>query len=353
MAMTQDEVKSAINSLDFSIRNVQRDVTMSSLSSEVSRISQDLVNQTTRLKELRDQGFVFDDELELKIKQNNANWRRIKPSIENDIRSYVNKLKTEMSQVDETMRRLRGLAASPVMAEPQIKRLKGSLDILEKNAKAANDAVSSRFSAIKNDVNAINTRLSAVEWMMNELHQASFKLMEVEAPVSALKVSWCRDGVESKDDPDGILFLTDQRLIFEIHEKIVKKKVLFITTASEIERRVGFETILANVERPEHFQEGVLKGKSHLRLVFTSQGPYNQVQFRVTSGSNSEFCRLISRIQSGELLKNRTEEIDQESLERLRNVPSECPACGGMVTQKVLRGQNETTCEYCGFVMRF
>jgi hypothetical protein len=353
MAMTQDEVKGAISSLDFSIRNVQRDVTMSSLSGEVNRISQDLVKQSTRLKELRDQGYVFDDELELKIKQNNANWQRIKPSIENDIRSYVNKLKTEMNQVDETMRRLKSLSASPVMAEPQIKRAKDSLDILSKNAKAANDAVSSRFSAIKNDVNAINTRLSAVEWMMNELHQASFKLMGVEAPVSALKVSWYHDGKESKDDPEGILFLTDQRVIFEIHEKIVKKKVLFVTTASEIERRVGFETILAHVERAEHFQEGALKGKSHLRLIFTSQGPYSQTQFRVNSGTNSEFCRLISRIQSGELLKNRTEEVDQESLERLRNVPSQCPSCGGLVTQKVLRGQNEINCEYCGFVMRF
>jgi hypothetical protein len=353
MAMTQDEVKSAISSLDFSISILQRDITMSALSGEVNRITQDLVKQDTRLKELRDQGYVFDDELELKIKQNNANWRRIKPSIENDIRNYVNRLRTEMSQVDETMRRLKSLAASPVMAEPQIKRLKDSLDILEKNAKAANDAVSSRFNAIKSDVNAINTRLSTVEWMMNELHQACFKLMEVEAPVSALKVSWYHDGKESKDDPEGILFLTDQRLIFEIHEKIVKKKVLFITTASEIERRVGFETILAHVEGAEHFQEGVFKGKSHLRLLFTSQGPYSQTQFRVNSGSNEEFCRLISRIHSGELLKNRTEEVDPESLERLRNVPAECPSCGGMVTQKVLRGQNEIACEYCGFVMRF
>ena len=48
--------------------------------------------------------------------------------------------------------------------------------------------------------------------------------------VRAVKALWTRDEQEDKTDPKGILFLTDQRLLFEQREEIATKKVLFVTT---------------------------------------------------------------------------------------------------------------------------
>lgn len=352
MAMTVDEVKSALSSLGFTVSNLRRDATLSGLTSEVGQMSQDLNKQKTRLKELRDQGYVFDDEMEKKIAANSASWMRIQPTVQSEIRRKAADLKPEMDEINDTMTRLELLADRPGSAENGLKRAKVLVDSLSSEVETATQAIRSRYSSIYNDISAFNSRLQFLEWMMGELNQASFDLLATEAPVSAAKVRWYHDGKEDKKDPEGILFLTDQRLVLELHETIVKKKVLFVTTDSESVRKLQFETPVAYVEKTEPFQEGLLKGESHLRLHFTSQGPYDHTQFRFLSGSNKDFAEDIRRIQSGELLRNRTEEVDQEALERVKNAPSQCPSCGGTIQQKILRGQEEITCEYCGFVIR-
>ncbi len=352
MAMTMDEVKSAISSLNFSIGTLRTKASLADLTREVSQMTQDLSKQETRLKELRDQGYVFDDEMETSIKKNTASWRTAKISVEGEIRRKASELAKDMDAIDVAMTRLQSLASRPAAAEGSINRAKAMVDALEDQSGAASQAIRARYSSIASAVGAINSRLSFLEWMMGELHQASFELLATEAPVSAAKVRWYHDGSEDKKDPEGILFLTDQRLILEVHETIVKKKVLFVTTASETERRLQFETPVAYIEKTEPFQEGLLKGQSHLRIHFSSQGPFDHTQFRFLSGSTDDFAEAIRRIQSGELLKNRTEEVDQEAVERVQNAPSQCPSCGGVISAKILRGQQEIACEYCGFVIR-
>jgi predicted nucleic acid-binding Zn-ribbon protein len=351
MAMTADEVKSALSSLDFSVGNLRTKASLSDLTSEVSQMTQDLGKQETRLKELRDQGYVFDDEMEDTITKNAASWKRMRVSVESEIRRKARELDKEMEEIDSSMDRLHALASRPAAAENVINRTKGLVESLEDEADTA-QAIRSRYNSISSDIGSVNSRLAYLEWMMGELHQASFDLLETEAPVSLVKVRWYHDGKEDKKDPEGLLFLTDQRLILEVHEKIVKKKVLFVTTSSETTRKLQFETPVAYIDKAEPFFEGMLKGKSHLRIHFTSQGPFDHTQFRIQRGSNNDFAEDIRRVQSGELLRNRTEEVDQEALERVKNAPSQCPSCGGAIAQKILRGQQEITCEYCGFVIR-
>ena len=43
---------------------------------------------------------------------------------------------------------------------------------------------------------------------------------------------------ESKDDPDGILYISKEHLIFEPKENAAMKKVLCITTASKLVQRI-------------------------------------------------------------------------------------------------------------------
>jgi ribulose bisphosphate carboxylase small subunit len=352
MAMTADEVKSALSSMDFSVSRLRTSASLSALTSEVSKMTQDLSNQESQLKELRDQGYVFDDELEEKIRKNTASWRGTRTSIEAEIRRKARELDEEMETIDATVSRLQTLVNRPASAEVSINRAKSDISAFEAEVDTASQVLRSRYSSLQNDINATNSRLSFLKWMMEELHQASFSLLATEAPVTAAKVRWYHDGKEDKKDPEGILFLTDQRLILELHETVVKKKVLFVTTASETTRKLQFESPVAYIDKAEPFQEGMLKGKSHLRIHFTPQGPYDHTQFRFLSGSNDDFSRDISRIQSGEFLRNRTEEVDQEALDRVKNAPSICPSCGGTIAQKILRGQQEITCEYCGFVIR-
>jgi len=37
---------------------------------------------------------------------------------------------------------------------------------------------------------------------------------------------------------------------------------------------------------------------------------------------------------------------------KVKEAPTKCPNCGGVIDQAVLRGMDSITCEYCGSVIR-
>jgi hypothetical protein len=65
--------------------------------------------------------------------------------------------------------------------------------------------------------------------------------MPTEAAVFAVGVVSLQGSKGSPDDPKGILYLTDQRLIFEQKQEIATKKFLFITTEKQKVQKLVFE----------------------------------------------------------------------------------------------------------------
>jgi hypothetical protein len=59
---------------------------------------------------------------------------------------------------------------------------------------------------------------------------------------------------------------------------------------------------------------------------------------------------LINQVKAGNT--NRAIEVDQSAIDKVKTAPTQCPVCGGAVTQPVLRGMDSIKCEYCGAVMR-
>jgi hypothetical protein len=130
--------------------------------------------------------------------------------------------------------------------------------------------------------------------MMELLAGASFRLAEGEAPVMAVKAKWDRDG---KDDPEGHLFLTDRRLIYERKQEIATKKVLFITTAKELVQQVLVDTPVKDVTAVKASSRGLLGHEDHLDVEFAGR----PVHFHLDGQDSNEWQALIERARAGGL----------------------------------------------------
>ena len=60
-----------------------------------------------------------------------------------------------------------------------------------------------------------------------------------------MPANWKKPG--DKDGVGGVLFLTDQRLLFEQKEEVVTKKVLFIATEKQKVQALAWEIPVANI----------------------------------------------------------------------------------------------------------
>ena len=207
------------------------------------------------------------------------------------------------------------------------------------------------YDQFNNQVYAATKHLDDIEYLVTQLAEASFQLLPTEAGIAAVKAVWCKTGKEQKGDPEGVLYLTDQRLIFEQKEEIATKKVLFVVTEKQKVQGLQLEAPVALVEKVDTSKQGMLKNEDHIEIHFLSGAPVQMAHFHIWQ-ENTAWQALINRAKSKDFDKGRAVALDQAAVDKVKAAPAQCPSCGGNITTVVLRGMDSITCEYCGFVIR-
>jgi len=166
-----------------------------------------------------------------------------------------------------------------------------------------------------------------------------------------VKAVWCKTGKEQKGDPAGILYLTDQRFLFEEKEEVATKKVLFIATEKEKRQVLQLEAPVALVDKVEISKQGLLKNEDHVEVHLSTGAPVAIADFHIWK-ENTSWQALINRAKVKDFDMGRAMAVDQAAVAKVKSAPTQCPSCGGIINQEILRGQDNLTCEYCGFVIR-
>ncbi len=112
---------------------------------------------------------------------------------------------------------------------------------------------------------------------------------------------WDQQGDE---DPEGVLYVTSQRLIFEQKEKVATKKVLFLTLASELAHEVMIGEPLSNVRSVKSTNRGLFGHQDFLEVSFDSP-KLKTVAFHLNGQDSEEWARLVHMAKSGEIEKDR------------------------------------------------
>jgi len=346
-----EQLKSEINSLKSQVDRLRDAVRLSTVRDAVEDLQTTINNFDQKIADLRTRGYVFGKGLETRAADFESQWRQVYASLNRQIDQQANALQASMRSIDTQMTQLNARAANVAAARPMLSRLKADVDALKSKADAAQRSITGMYDTLRGQVQSLSSDLKKVDWMLTELSQASFQLLNTEAGLMAVKAVWVKDGKEKKDDPEGVLYLTDQRLIFEQKEEVATKKVLFIATEKETVQQLLLEAPLALVEAVETGKRGLMKNEDFLEINLASGAQVRQALFHIWQ-SCEEWQALIQRARAKEFDSDRAVALDQEVVEKTRSAPSQCPACGGNIEQVLMRGQDEIKCEYCGFVIR-
>jgi hypothetical protein len=247
---------------------------------------------------------------------------------------------------DETARKLRqAMAGKPA----QIARAESAINTLDSKVSAARSAVEAMYATHQENLNQTRSQVEDIRWLLDQVDEASFSLYPAEDPVVACKAQYMET---KKEGPEGILYLTDERLIFEQKEEIATKKVLFITTEKEKVQELIFEVPIGQIEESKTTDKGFLGHKEMLDLRFTHEADLSFATLRLHGFDNEEWAGFIGRVKSGEIAKERTKPKDEAVVEAARTAPTKCPTCGATLDVEIVRGMREINCAYCGSVIR-
>ncbi|MBM3151333.1 MAG: hypothetical protein FJZ96_03870 [Chloroflexi bacterium] len=344
LAARIDALQSQVNYLQDSARlNPVRDA-VEDLQTTVNGMSQRIAN-------LRQAGYVFEKELESQASNLASQWAALYPSIQQQLTAQSNMLLGSLQNINAQMTQLNTLRNNPALAQTTISALESNIGSVKSQVSAAERSVQGTYDQFNSQVGTALQRLGAIEAMLQEFSRATFQLLPTEGAVMAVKAVLALSGKEQKGDPEGALFLTDQRLLFEQREEVVTKKVLFVATEKELVQKLLWESPVALVESIKTSKQGVMKNEDHLDLTFASGAPARTVHFHIWQPSE-EWQALINRAKGKEFDLGRAVAIDQSVVDKAMSAPSKCPSCGGLITQVVLRGMDSISCEYCGLVIR-
>ncbi|MEJ2210041.1 MAG: hypothetical protein P8129_13510, partial [Anaerolineae bacterium] len=296
-----------------------------------------------QVAELAERGYHHGQGLEDQAATLQKNWpvRR---------REALNVLQQQARSLAALGKPIEQLCGRSGLSDNVLDQLEHKIDHLESQVDTAERDVRGTYDTLGQQLYALQREFRSVEFLLDSLDTASFDLYPDEYGVAACKATW----TNHPDEPEGILFLTEGRVVFEQREKKAKKKVLFITTESELVQDKLWDTPVGNIAELEaEDKKKFLSRKDLLNFRFREYtgGLHGEVTLELDDASNEEWAGLVKRVQRGEFDATPASEGGEAEPLDPRDVPTRCSACGGQLPPLV-KGMRELVCQYCGSVTR-
>lgn len=322
---------------------------MADINREVSDISGTVDTLSAEIEKIRARGYAFASYLENKAAVIQKNWEDIRHRVHEAIQREAEDLSDELRNAERHMTKVEKLEDNAEKLEAVLPDVEAVVDALEAKVREAESRVRAIYETLSRDIHDTESRLHKINWYCDRKDEASFDFLAGEALFMAAEAEWVQTG-KGNQDPDGIIFLTDQRLVFEQKEKVGKRLGMF--GGKEV-HEVEWEIPLHQVEEVTAENKGMFGGKDMLYFTLGSGAPHSKITVEVKGGVDSKFwMKQINRMIQGAADDERAIEPDPELVEQLRNAPSACHVCGGMLPMLVA-GQNQIECQYCGTIIRF
>jgi predicted nucleic acid-binding Zn-ribbon protein len=339
-----EEIQAKLARMQSQFDGLQDSMLLTNVQSEMAEIETALSLLPTEIEKLRTRGYVFRSFLENKVGVLSGQWNETKDRAAGEMTRHTRDLERDADTAGRALQQAMGGSSSLVT------RAESAIGTLESKVYAARSAVEAMYEPLQQNVNQTRRQVEQIRWLLDEIDEASFQLHPIEDPVAACKAQY----IEREDEgPEGVLYLTDERLIFERKEEVATKKVLFITTEKETVQQLIFEVPVGYIDEAKASDKRKFLGrKEMLELLFAPEADLSGATLRLLDAENEEWSALIGRVKSEEIAKERTQPKDEVAEEAARAAPTKCPTCGATLSVEIVRGMNEITCEYCGSVIR-
>ncbi len=323
-------------------KKLSAEARLTSPRSTVRSLENEVIQLSDEIAAVRKRGYVFAATMEKEAKQLRSRWileERAAKKIIRDADAHLKKL------VRDAERQL-GVAEKRLNLHDDVER---KLDLIETEADGVSERVNDSLRDVRDGVNKVKQTLREATKLLDALTDASFDLYPDEHAVAMRPAENI-----GRNEGEGILFLTDKRILFERREKRATKKRFFITVESEMVTEVVWEAPIGAIVSMTAKDKGGFIGigdKDLLMLTFADDvrdAPEKvTVRFRKYSDNEAWAETLLPYVKSGKIAEERIDVTESSTEFDTSNLPTICPTCKAPLP-KIYRGMHQVECEFCG-----
>jgi hypothetical protein len=273
-------------------KGLQEQITAQAYLKNVTETGQKLAGLSERLETLHGRGYAFGRDLKERIEALQARWLDVETEARAVTEQAVQPVETELRGLQlayETLSTSEGVAA-----EIQANKLAQKLTLIAQALTEATRQIDSVLGDVPDRIGHLETQLVLLETYMKRIEEACFPFNRDETVYIAVEVEW-KKGKNTKDNPDGIFYVTDQRLIMEQKEK----QGGFMGLGGKIVQELAWQAPLSSVREvtPE------IPGAVELaRFTFGEDGPFAETAIELRGGVDAAwFVTQVRRAISGEI----------------------------------------------------
>lgn len=321
-------------------------IDMADVTRKLGDVATEITGLPGEITGLRERGYAFAGYLERKAEVLATQWNDIRQQVQQIISQEIERMQRQFDELTDMWKRLE-TQMKEQRKEQNLKLVSISLDNLEKAVDGARSRIEGLYGEVPGNVSQTRQQIKQIQGYLALADESTADWKPNESLFMVHEAEWVQSG-KGKEDPDGLIFLTDQRLIFEQKEKVGGR----LGFGGEKVQQVLFEAPVGAISEVKSEDKGLFGRKDlvHLKL---SSGDYAELTFEVKSGGidSKWYVQQINRVVSGEIEKERAIPIDEVAVQSMREAPTACPTCGATLPP-LMRGQTEMTCQYCGTVVR-
>ncbi|MGD8751374.1 MAG: hypothetical protein PVG14_08120 [Anaerolineales bacterium] len=289
------EIATEVATLQDSISDLESRGSYQRIESDIAELDKDLNHVLTLLESARAKGYAYQSDLEDIAYKAMDQWQSIREQVEDKVQHHAKLMQRNLSGLNNQIKRLNASVQNPKRASSLLQNTETQINDLLSELQATERILQENYHDIQTEVFQLNTRLTDIHWALDQLSDADFKLDRGEDLVMAVPARWDQEG---KDDPEGVLYLTNQRFIFERKEKIATKKVLFITTSSELVQEIMIDQSLTDLENVKAINKGLFGHQDFIEVDFTVSG-LEGINLHIDGQNSDDWKNLIEKAKSG------------------------------------------------------
>jgi hypothetical protein len=320
-----NSIKSQLNSLSLRTRN---------LPSKIDQFDLKVKEISNRINKIRQNNYLSNTNFESDYEVLNKNWETDYSIVLNSNHDQVNSFLRRKDNLENRLNISKNMSDFEQI-EVQLTNFAQSVAILE-------NSVNNQLKEHQDRYNSINNDLKIVENTLIQLENSSIEWKKNEHPILAIRAK------DLTNDKQGVLALTNFRILFEEVKEIVLRKSLFIATEKKTVKEVTIDQPIGAIDVIEQGKVGFLKGAG-LFLKFKPQIGLEELKIDTSGSDDEKFIQYYTYIISGEAEKELAPILDENADS---SIPMNCPNCSAPYTEEILLGQTSIKCLYCGTVIK-
>lgn len=285
------EQEQQVNAAVASFKSTAGRVDFPQLRERLNSLQDRLNNLPSAIQALRGQGYTLRTTLENRAQAVAQQLSEVQAQFDRFVDEESRDLRRQVRQAEDQAEALEARRAEPDQA---LSEFNSDVQTLTSAITAAENRLGNLISAAENAFFTLNARVEQIKFVLEQATNAGFQMAAGETVYTAAKAEW-DDG---KDKPEGIMFITTQRVIFEQRENVGGG----LFRKGEFTQKVLWEAPLNAITEVGSEDKGLFGTKDLVHLKLAPGQYFGEINFEVKQGGvdSKAWAEEIRRAQRGE-----------------------------------------------------